>query len=76
MKKELKEYSTEELHQELLSRLKCQFNRPGCNKTAEDWIIKPFNYQKDPSYLSCKWKIVKEVEESIKRKKLKVLGKT
>jgi hypothetical protein len=71
----LKDFETEAIHRELLGRLKCEFNRPGCTKTAEDYIIKPFNYQQDPACLPCKWKVIEEVEESIKAKKLKVLGK-
>jgi hypothetical protein len=71
MTETLKNYSTEELHRELLGRLNCQFKRPGCTKTAEDWIIKPFNYQKDPACLPCKWKVVEEVAESKKKRKLR-----
>lgn len=69
--KTLKDYTTEELHRELLGRLKCQFNQPGCTKTAEDWIIKPFNYQKDPACLPCKWKILEVAKEAIAKRKPK-----
>lgn len=64
----LSQFITEELHREILGRLKCEFNRPGCIRVAEDWIIKPFNYQKNPACLPCKLKIIKEVKKTLNEK--------
>ncbi|MEG7978924.1 MAG: hypothetical protein NY202_03305 [Mollicutes bacterium UO1] len=71
MNKELKDYTAEELHRELLSRKQCQFKRAGCSKVAEDWLIKPFNYQKHLVCLPCKWQILEQVKAEIEQKKAK-----
>jgi hypothetical protein len=57
-KARLQNFSTPELEAELLSRQKCHFNRLTCTKKAEDYLIKPFNYQKNPTCFNCKQDIL------------------
>ena len=40
MNKELQRFSTTELEVELLSRKKCEFNKPHCQKQAAGYFIK------------------------------------
>jgi endonuclease III len=58
MNNQLKQFTTQELETELLNRQKCQFGRLTCTGVAEDYIIKPFNYQRNPTCFNCKLDIL------------------
>ncbi len=52
LKKQLSEFTTPELEQEILSRKQCHFGRLTCTTKAESWIITP-NYQRNPVCFNC-----------------------
>lgn len=55
---QLNQFTTAELEQELLSRQKCYFSRLTCTQQAEDYLIQPLNYQKNPTCFNCKQDIL------------------
>jgi len=54
----LNQFTTQELEAELLKRQKCHFGRLTCTQKAEDYLIKPLNYQRDPTCFNCKQDIL------------------
>ena len=67
----LTNYTPEQLKNELLNREKCQFNKPGCTKTAELWGIKKlgsWEIQRNPICLPCAEWIEEALEAQRKAK--------
>jgi len=51
MKEMLRNYTNEQLEEELLSRKKCEFNKEGCTRQAE--LYGSWEIQRDPICYNC-----------------------